>query len=90
MDGREESQAARAAADDLIRAAASKHRAMSHGRMLEEEARLKAEVEALLSRSDEVDRREDEEHGEGRDAVDVPAELARRETRLASPHPGSS
>lgn len=66
-----------------IRAAASKHRAMSHGRMLEEAARLKAEVEALFARSDEVDRREDEEHGEGRDAVDVPAELARRETRLA-------
>jgi transposase len=66
-----------------IRAAASKHRAMSYGRMLEEEARLKAEVEALLARADEVDEREDEERGVGRDAEDIPAELARRETRLA-------
>ena len=65
-----------------IRAAASKHRAMSHGRMLQEEARLKAEVEALLARADETDRQEDDEHGVGKDAVDVPAELARRETRL--------
>lgn len=66
-----------------IRAAASKHRAMSYARMLEEEARLKAEVEALLARADEVDAREDEELGVGHDAEDIPAELARRETRLA-------
>jgi len=65
-----------------IRAAASKHRAMSHGRMLEEQARLKAEVEALLAKADETDAKEDEQHGVGHDAVDIPAELARRETRL--------
>ena len=65
-----------------IKAAASKHRAMSHERMLEEEARLKAEVDRLLARADETDAREDEEHGIGEDAVDIPAELARREARL--------
>jgi len=65
-----------------IGAAASKHRAMSHGRMLEEEARLKAEVEALLARADQTDAEEDERHGTGRDVEDIPAELARRETRL--------
>lgn len=66
-----------------IKAAASKHRAMSYGRMLEEEARLKAEVETLLARANEVDAREDGEHGVGQDVEDIPAELARRETRLA-------
>jgi len=65
-----------------IRAAASKHRAMSHKRMLEEEARLKAEVDALLARADETDAEEDEELGVGQDAVDIPAELARREARI--------
>jgi len=49
-----------------IRAAASKHRAMSHGRMLEQEARLKAEVEALLARAEEIDR---QELGRGLDRV---------------------
>ncbi|MBI5159833.1 MAG: transposase [Micrococcales bacterium] len=65
-----------------IRAAASKHRAMSHSRMLEQEARLKAEVEALLARAEQIDHEEDDEHGVGHDAEDIPAQLARRETRL--------
>lgn len=65
-----------------IRAAASKHKAMSYKRMLEEEARLKAEVEALLMRADKVNAEEDQRFGVGRDDEDIPAELARREHRL--------
>jgi transposase len=67
-----------------ILANASKHKAMSHKRMQEEEARLRAQVEELLRRADEVDRQEDELYGVGRDPwTDVPAEMAVRENRLA-------
>jgi len=65
-----------------IKAAASKHKAMSYKRMGEEEARLKAQVQEWLRRAEETDRREDELYGSGKDEEDIPAELARRETRL--------
>jgi transposase len=66
-----------------VQANASKHKAMSYKRMQEDEKRLAAEVEALLKRADETDRREDETHGVGKAAEDLPAELQRRETRLS-------
>lgn len=65
-----------------IKAAASKHKAMSYKRMNEEEARLKAQVQEWLRRAEEIDRHEDELYGRGKDKEDLPAELARRETRL--------
>lgn len=65
-----------------IQANASKHKAMSYGRMPEEEARLRAEIEALLAHADAVDREEDERYGQGQDAKDLPEELRRREVRL--------
>jgi len=65
-----------------IKASASKHKAMSYGRMNTEEERLRAEVQELLRRSQQVDAEEDQLYGQGRDQEDVPAELARRETRL--------
>ena len=65
-----------------IKAAASKHKAMSYKRMNEEEKRLQEQVAELLRRADEVDREEDELYGPGQDREDLPAELARRETRL--------
>jgi transposase len=66
-----------------ILANASKHKAMSYKRMKDEEARLRAEVEALLRRADEVDREEDELYGAGADPwCDVPEELQRRESRI--------
>lgn len=65
-----------------IKAAASKHRAMSYKRMNEEEKRLQEQVAELLRRADEVDRQEDELYGPGQDKEDLPEELARRETRL--------
>lgn len=66
-----------------ILANASKHKAMSYKRMKDEEARLRAEVDALLRRADEVDQAEDEMYGAGRDPwCDVPEELQRRESRI--------
>jgi transposase len=66
-----------------VQANASKHKAMSYQRMQEDEKKLAAEVEALLKRADETDRREDEAHGVGKAAEDLPAELQRREARLS-------
>lgn len=66
-----------------IQANASKHKAMSHERMEAEIPRLEAEIEALLAQSQQVDEQEDERLGEGQDEVDIPAELRRRDKRLA-------
>jgi hypothetical protein len=52
---------------------------MSYGHMLKAEAELKAQIEALLKRAqqaDEADKNEPE--------LDIPAEIARREARLAA------
>lgn len=65
-----------------VQANASKHKAMSYARMLEEEKRLEAEVKALLARADEADRREDQMYGAGQTAEDLPEEMRRREQRL--------
>jgi transposase len=65
-----------------IKAAASKHKAMSYKRMNEEEKRLQEQVAELLRRAEEADRLEDELYGPGQDREDLPEELARRETRL--------
>lgn len=65
-----------------MQANASKHKAMSYARMLEEERRLEAEVKALLARADEADQREDQIYGTGQIAEDLPDELRRREQRL--------
>jgi len=66
-----------------IKANASKHKAMSYARMGETERRLEREVQALLGQAEQVDAREDAEYGRGRRGEDLPAELARRESRLA-------
>src|SRR5271166_1557840 len=62
---------------------ASKHKAMSYGRMGEAEQKLKDEIDALLQRAEAEDAAEDEKYGKGRSGDDLPAELARRESRLA-------
>ncbi len=67
-----------------VRANASKRKAMSHGRMLEEERRLQAEVDALAERARAVDEAEDARFGEGFRGDGLPAELRRREDRLAA------
>src|SRR5713101_2576054 len=65
-----------------IQANASKHKAMSYGRMGEAEQKLQAEVEALLRHAEEVDEAEDRQYGKGQRGDELPAELARRESRL--------
>jgi transposase len=66
-----------------VKANASKHKAMSYARMTETEARLEQEMRALLAEAERVDAAEDAAYGRGRRADELPAELARRESRLA-------
>ena len=67
-----------------VGANASKRKAMSYGRMLEEERRLEGEIEALLSRARETDAAEDARFGEAHRGDELPEELRRREDRLAA------
>ena len=67
-----------------VRANASKRKAMSYERMLKEEARLKEEIEALLSRAGAVDAEEDERYGEEVGGDELPEERQRREKWLAA------
>ena len=60
-----------------IKANASRHKAMSHERMQQAEAELKAQIDELLERAKTADAAEPEEP-----KVDIPAEIERRETRL--------
>ncbi len=66
-----------------VRASASRHRAMSCDRMVRAEGELAAEVEALLADAERTDDAEDAVHGDRR-GDELPAELARREGRLAA------
>jgi len=67
-----------------IKANASKHKAMSYQRMLEETERLQNEIEALTQKAQEADAAEDRELGANRRQEDLPRELAFREQRLAT------
>ena len=66
-----------------VKANASKHKAMSYGRMRQEEQRLREEIAALLANAHAVDAAEDAEHGPDVRGDELPAELQRREERLA-------
>ena len=65
-----------------VRANASKHKAMSYGRMKEKEGQLSAEVAELLRRAGEVDDDEDRRYGRDKRGDELPEELAFRESRL--------
>jgi transposase len=65
-----------------VKANASKHKAMSYGRMTQQEAALQAEIAELLRRAEQADRDEDARYGADRRGDELPAELARRESRL--------
>ena len=67
-----------------VRANASKRKAMSYERMGQEEVRLQAEIEALLTKAGAVDAEEDEHWGEDFRGDELPQELQRREKRLAA------
>src|SRR5277367_4797030 len=65
-----------------IGANASRHKAMSFGYMNKEVARLEAEIEQLLKQAEQVDAEQDAALGSRR-GDELPAELKRREDRLA-------
>ena len=66
-----------------VLANASKHKAMSAGRMAEAERKLEQEVATLLAQAHQVDAAEDAQYGKGKRGDELPAELARRTSRLA-------
>jgi hypothetical protein len=61
-----------------IKANASRHKAMSHERMKKSELELKAQIDALLAKAKAADDAEKNEP-----ELDLPAEITRREDRLA-------
>jgi hypothetical protein len=65
-----------------IKANASKHKAMSYGRMREKQRQLREEVTQLLAQAEAADVAEDAEYGPDRRGDELPAELQRRESRL--------
>ncbi len=66
-----------------VQANASKHKAMSYGRMRDEERRLRDQIAALTTQADAVDAAEDATHGPDVRGDELPAELQRREERRA-------
>ena len=66
-----------------VQANASKRKAMSHERMLKAEKRLEQEINALMRRAEILDAQEDQRYGKGNRGSDLPAELRRRQDRLA-------
>lgn len=65
-----------------IKANASKHKAMSYGRMKSDEVRLKAEIRKWLDEAGRADEREDREHGVGLRGDELPEWVANKQQRL--------
>ena len=65
-----------------LKANASKHKAMSYGRMTEKQQQFQEEVKQLLAEAEAADEAEDRQYGDKR-GDELPEELRRRETRLA-------
>lgn len=65
-----------------VGANASKHKAMSYGRMSEAEKKLEEEVSRLLEEAQRIDAEEDARYGKGKRGDELPEELQRRESRL--------
>lgn len=66
-----------------IQANASKHKAMSYGRMRDKTRQLRDEVKDLLAQAEAADAADDAEYGADARGDELPAELQRRERRLA-------
>jgi transposase len=66
-----------------VKANASKHKAMSHDRMKEEEQRLKAVVDAMLRDAEAVDAEDDARYGKDKRGGEMPDDLRDPRTRLA-------
>jgi transposase len=67
-----------------MRANASKHKAMSYDRLCKSEAELTAEMDELLKQAAATDEAEDAQYGPGIRGDELPQELRRRESRLAT------
>jgi transposase len=65
-----------------VKANASKHKAMSYGRMQETEKRLREEVRSLLLQAEAADQEEDRRYGADRQGDELAEELRRRESRI--------
>jgi hypothetical protein len=65
-----------------VKANASKHKAMSYGRMKEKERELREQIRKLLSEADRHDEADDQRYGKDRTGEELPEELRRRESRL--------
>jgi transposase len=65
------------------KANASKHKAMSYGRMKEESARLEGEIADLLASANRIDDEEDAKFGKDVRGDELPEELRFRKSRLA-------
>jgi len=65
-----------------VKANASKHKAMSYGRMEKKAEELEAEVERLLAKAQAVDDAEDAQYGKGKRGDDLPKELRFKQDRL--------
>jgi transposase len=66
-----------------VQANASKHKAMSHERMLKAEKQLENEINALMRKAEILDAQEDQRYGKGKRGSELPDELRRRQDRLA-------
>ena len=66
-----------------IKANASKHKAMSYGRMAGKQRQLRDEVRHLLAQAEAADAADDAAYGPDQQGDELPAELQRRESRLA-------
>ncbi len=66
-----------------VQANASKHKAMSHERMLRAEKELEQKINALMRKAEILDAQEDRRYGKGNRGSDLPDELRRRQDRLA-------
>jgi transposase len=65
-----------------VKANASKHKAMTYGRMRDKQKQLREEVTQLLAQAEAADDADDAEYGSDRRGDELPAELQRREGRL--------
>ena len=65
-----------------VQANASKHKAMSYKRMLQEEERLKAQIQQMLEEAEAIDEEEDERFGRDNRGDELPEELGRQKDRL--------
>lgn len=65
-----------------VKANASKHKAMSYGRMLKTEEKLREEIAELLKEVERTDAAEDARFGKGKRGDELPEELRRRQSRL--------